>query len=341
MGRRPPTLELRVLSESGRTERALVLPRSARAALLAGAVAVLGGLITVAAVAPSAIRAYRAHREYDVQLARRSQLGGRLRALVDGLAELERQSAELELRVARLEAIYGLASAPPAAAREAGAGSGRDSIFASAIARGVRLARSTQARLERVDRGLVALHAWEREHRPALAALPVRSPLPGGISVPTSGFGTRRVPGGGEREFHSGLDFAAPAGTEVTAPADGVVIWTGEAPGDAGPAWWRLGRTLVLAHGDNFVTLYGHCERVEVPRGRRVRAGERIAVVGATGWTGTPQLHYEIRRRTSGGDWGAVDPRLFLLDFEAPAEAPVEPSPGGPAPAPLPRAFRP
>jgi murein DD-endopeptidase MepM/ murein hydrolase activator NlpD len=342
MVQRPPTLELRVVSESGRTERALALPRTARAALLAGALSLLGGLITVAAVTPSAIRAYRGHREYDLQVARRSQLGARLRALVEGLARLDRQTQDLERHVARLAAIYGIGgteSPPPE--EDPGARADRGSIFAGAVARGLRLAGSAGARLERVDRGLAVLAAWEAAQPPETASLPVRSPVPEGVSVPTSGFGTRRVPGGGELEFHAGLDFAAAAGTEVAATADGVVIWSGEAPSTAGPAWWRLGRMVVIRHDDRFVTLFGHCERVIAPRGRRVRSGETIATVGASGWTGTPQLHYEIRRRSADGSWAAVDPRLFLLASEPPAQAPAETPPGGLGPPALPRAFQP
>ena len=342
MRERPPTLELRVVSDSGRTERSLRLPRTARAALLAGALAVLGGLVTVAAVAPSAVRAYRAHREYDLQLARRLQLGTRLRALVESLSNLDRQAERLDQRVRRLQEIYGLAGGPARSpVLDLVARADGESIFAGAIARGLRLAESAEARVERADRGLAALAAWETAHPGEVAQLPVRSPLPEGVSVPTSGFGQRRMPGAGELEFHAGLDFAAAAGTEVVATGDGVVLWSGEAPSQSGPAWWRLGRIVAVRHGDRFLSIYGHCERVLAARGRRVEAGETIARVGATGWTGTPQLHYEIRRRAVGGGWTAVDPGIFLLALEAPAGETAEPAPGGPAAPPLPRAFQP
>ena len=71
---------------------------------------------------------------------------------------------------------------------------------------------------------------------------------------------------------------------------------------------------VALRHGDRFLTLFGHCERLSVRVGQRVVRGQPIATVGKSGWSTTMHLHYEIRRRGAGGTWGAVDPRLYILD---------------------------
>jgi murein DD-endopeptidase MepM/ murein hydrolase activator NlpD len=147
----------------------------------------------------------------------------------------------------------------------------------------------------------------------------------------------------GEPEFHAGLDLAARAGTPVRAPAEGVVRWAGEPPTGAGEAWWRLGRLVVLQHGDGYLTVFGHCDRTLVRAGQRVAAGAPIATVGASGWTPTPRLHYEVRRRTGDGEWRAIDPVTVALEpafvaAAADAERAV-PTPEGPHPPPLPRAF--
>lgn len=341
MAVRRSSIELRVVSDTGTVQRAIPLPRTARALLVAVLATALVALVGAAAVAPSVLTTVRARHEYELQLVRRTQLGDRLRALVESLSRLERQSEELAGRLSRYETIYGLgAGEPPAVGGTGAADHEPATIFVATVARGRRLAAELAARLSWLDLRIAALASWEAAHPGETAQLPIRWPLEGETSVPTSGFGARRIPGGTTLEFHSGLDVAAPAGTRVLATGDGQVIWAADAPPDAGPAWWRLGRLVAVRHGDRFLTLYGHCERALVERGRRVRAGEAIAIVGATGWTASPQLHYEIRQRGADGDWTALDPRVFLLAME-PGEGRSEPATGGPGPAPLPRALRP
>jgi murein DD-endopeptidase MepM/ murein hydrolase activator NlpD len=170
--------------------------------------------------------------------------------------------------------------------------------------------------------------------------LPVRSPLGSDDVVLSSGFGPRRSPYTRELEFHSGIDFAAPRGTPVLAPADGVVAWTGVMSANPRSDWWRLGRTIVVRHGDRIRTLYGHLDAIEVRPGQKVRVGARLGRVGETGWTTAPHLHYEIRRLEN-GEWAPADPRQFLLALPAPDTRglPESREGGAPLPAPLPRAF--
>ncbi|HEX8558752.1 MAG TPA: M23 family metallopeptidase [Pyrinomonadaceae bacterium] len=104
----------------------------------------------------------------------------------------------------------------------------------------------------------------------------------------TDSFGVRGNPfGGGGSEFHPGKDIAAPHGTPVFAPADGVVVEAG----------WKngYGQTVVLDHGNGLTTRYGHLSRIEVSGGQELRRGEQLGLVGSTGRSTGPHLHYEVR----------------------------------------------
>lgn len=118
------------------------------------------------------------------------------------------------------------------------------------------------------------------------AARPSIWPTEGRI---TSGFGFRASPFGGYREMHEGVDIAAPIGTPVVATGDGRVIFTG----------WNsaLGNTVVIDHGFDLRTLYGHVAKVTVEVGERVKKGQVIAFVGTTGRSTGPHVHYEVHLR--------------------------------------------
>ena len=281
------------------------------ALLVAYLLFIAGGLL----LAPRAISNQMLKRDYRVRVVRRQQLGERLQALVERFAEFGRQGHALRASVERIERVYGL---PPAQdgtmesfpSRPA---AGLSTIFGGAIAQGNRLEAVLRHDLDRTDRALTALEAFEREHERWAAQVPARSPLRGEDVVLTSAFGSRRSPYTRAMEFHSGIDLAAPAGTRILAPAAGLVVWAGAVEADRRNDWWRLGRTVVIASGDSFRTIFGHCREILVRPGMRVRAGDPIATVGDTGWTTAPHLHYEVRRR-SGTGWMAVDPLDYLLD---------------------------
>ena len=109
------------------------------------------------------------------------------------------------------------------------------------------------------------------------------SPVAGYTS---SGFGYRLHPLQNVVKFHYGTDFAANAGTDICAFADGAVLAAGE---DAG-----YGNYIKIDHGSGYVTLYGHCSKLLVQAGQTVQRGERIALVGATGEATGPHLHLEL-----------------------------------------------
>ncbi len=103
-----------------------------------------------------------------------------------------------------------------------------------------------------------------------------------------SPFGLRRLPGQQARN-HEGIDIAAPRGTGVYVAAEGSVLRTGYDP--AG-----YGRFVEIRHPNGMTTLYGHLSRLDVASGDPVEAGARIGLVGSTGRSTGPHLHFEVRR---------------------------------------------
>lgn len=101
----------------------------------------------------------------------------------------------------------------------------------------------------------------------------------------TSPFGWRHHPISGEWKFHTGLDIGYDAGTPIGAMLAGRVVYA---------AWYGgYGNCIILEHKNGDHTLYGHCATLDVPYGRYVAKGERIATVGSTGYSTGPHLHLE------------------------------------------------
>ena len=112
-------------------------------------------------------------------------------------------------------------------------------------------------------------------------------PLDRGTYWISSPFGPRYHPILGQWRHHSGIDMAASSGTIIRAAADGEV-WT---------AGWLggYGKTVMIGHTDKHVSLYAHASTLLVKAGQQVKAGDRIARVGTTGFSTGPHLHFEIR----------------------------------------------
>ncbi len=103
----------------------------------------------------------------------------------------------------------------------------------------------------------------------------------------SSNFGYRIDPFTGMRTFHEGIDFPATVGTSVTAAASGKVIFAGVHP--------EYGKMIDLDHGNGLVTRYAHTSKLLVKEGDLVMRGQPIALVGTTGRSTGPHLHYEVR----------------------------------------------
>jgi murein DD-endopeptidase MepM/ murein hydrolase activator NlpD len=122
------------------------------------------------------------------------------------------------------------------------------------------------------------------ENQQALArATPSIWPIAGWLS---SGFGNRPDPFTGEPDFHSGLDISADKGTPVRATADGVV--------ESAAYNGNYGNSILISHGFGISTRFGHLSGYAVGAGQKVKRGDVIGYVGATGRATAPHLHYEI-----------------------------------------------
>jgi len=163
------------------------------------------------------------------------------------------------------------------------------------------LAGRTSAEFQRLRSGELAAIAAARLPDPARTD-------PGGWRVPlgwpgrgrVSGrFGAQRVYRGVPGSYHGGIDLALPAGTPVLAPADGVVTLA------ADRAFTLEGRLLLVDHGGGLESAFLHLSRIDVRVGQRVRRGQPIGLVGATGRATGPHLHWGLR-------WGPsrLDPLL-------------------------------
>ena len=129
-----------------------------------------------------------------------------------------------------------------------------------------------------------------------------------------SKFGMRRLGGEPGVRQHKGVDIAAPQGTSVYATAEGEVLRIGYDPEG-------YGNFIEMRHPNGMTTLYGHLSRVDVASGDAIGTGQRIGLVGTTGYSTGPHLHFEVRR---GG--GQVDPakvmgRTFRVKISGSARA--------------------
>jgi murein DD-endopeptidase MepM/ murein hydrolase activator NlpD len=161
--------------------------------------------------------------------------------------------------------------------------------------------RSALRELKRSDRptdsGQSSVAKTDEELSSLSSSIPTLWPAQGNVS---SVFGGRRDPFAGGASFHSGLDITAPYGEKVVAAGSGVVI-SAAGKGDG------YGNKVVIKHGYDVSTLYGHLSSVLVEKGQRVEEGDLIGRVGSTGRSTGDHLHFEIRV-----DGAPVNPLAYL-----------------------------
>jgi murein DD-endopeptidase MepM/ murein hydrolase activator NlpD len=131
-----------------------------------------------------------------------------------------------------------------------------------------------------------------------LASTPAILPVHG---IFMSGFGWRNSPFTGLGEFHKGIDISNQQGTPVTASADGTVSFAGHQN--------YLGNVVMIHHGHGLATCYAHLQKTLKEQGDKVRRGEKIGLLGNTGKSTGPHLHYEVHLNGT-----PVDPKKYILN---------------------------
>jgi len=155
----------------------------------------------------------------------------------------------------------------------------------------------SKADLARVGREHVRIErALSSFSEPPPESLRLPQPVPGPRS---SSFGMRRIFNGESRNPHSGMDIAAPAGSQVSVPIAGTVVDTGD--------YFFNGNAVFVDHGRGLVSMYCHLSAIDVKPGQRLAAGARIGAVGMTGRATGPHLHWGLSLNRV---W--VDPELFV-----------------------------
>jgi murein DD-endopeptidase MepM/ murein hydrolase activator NlpD len=162
----------------------------------------------------------------------------------------------------------------------------------------VELSPENEARVEREQKRLAAI--WPREHERSWTGDFI-NPLEGEIITP---FGVRRIINNVPKSPHTGIDVAGEKGDKIHAPNDGIVALVDRE--------FFAGNALIVDHGQGIYTMFFHLSKVLVRKGQKVRKGDVIALVGATGRATGPHLHWGVRIQGS-----RVDPmELIHLKLE-------------------------
>lgn len=120
----------------------------------------------------------------------------------------------------------------------------------------------------------------------------------------SSAFGLRRFFNDQERNPHSGIDIAAPTGTQITAPAAGKVVLTGD--------FYFNGKSVFIDHGQGLISMLCHMSEIDVNEGDMVNANDPIGLVGATGRVTGPHLHWTVSLNNA-----RIEPKLLLAPTQA------------------------
>ncbi len=241
------------------------------------------------------LQSVRKNREVTSLVAENQDLRGRTKSLNAKLESLEKVLAEFEERTRRLSIVAGLSGSPDPGTGGVG---GLTALPADDV-------RHTEAVLEEASRRglLLSGRLGEVENRLSLQAdqLALTPTLAPALGVLTAGFGLRADPFTGRPDFHPGIDISSPKGSRIVAPASGTVVRVGWDQG--------YGRVVEIAHGFGIRTLFAHLEAPRVAEGQRVRRGDLVGVVGSTGRSTGPHLHYEVQVAGK-----PVDPLDYVLN---------------------------
>lgn len=218
--------------------------------------------------------------------------------------ELKRLNKDMDLSLEALKEIQGRdeemyrkalhAKAFPDELRTMGTGGSDRYAYLSDLPNS-KLLSSTSKKLDELERTLYAqslsfneLAKLVQQKEQMVLCIPSIQPVRNSdLKRPIGGFGVRIDPIYRTRMMHSGLDFTADKGTEVYVTGDGVVEIVDSKR-------WGYGKSIIVNHGFGYKTLYAHLSEFKVKEGQKVKRGELIGLIGSTGKSTGPHLHYEV-----------------------------------------------
>lgn len=231
-------------------------------------------------------------------------------------AEMKRMNADIDFANTVLndielrdEEMYRLAlhaKSFPEELRRMGAGGSNKYKYLEDLSN-AELLKSTSSKIDKLERRLHAqnlsfeeLIKIARNKEKLLASIPAIQPVRNTqLKRAVSGFGFRIDPVYRTRRMHTGIDFTADRGTEVYATGDGVVEVVESKR-------WGYGKSIVINHGFGYKTRYAHLSAFKVKQGQKIKRGELIGLIGSTGKSTGPHLHYEVEK-----DGKKVNPIAF------------------------------
>ncbi len=250
-------------------------------ALAAASVAAV--LVAAVAFAWAYFASARRDREFRFAMAENARLRSTAADLHQRLDGISKRMSDFEARTRRLAIVAGLTD------------SARGGVGGPGIAPAAGDWKNQSALL---DTRLSMLEKQFSRRSAQIASTPTVWPVRGAVS---SGYGLRSDPFNGSSSVHEGIDISTNRGEPVLATADGTVLlsgWAGE-----------YGRAIEIVHNDRYITLFGHLQETLVKEGQVVRRGDRVGLVGSSGRSPAPHLHYEVRV-----DGRTVNPLEYILE---------------------------
>jgi murein DD-endopeptidase MepM/ murein hydrolase activator NlpD len=266
--------------------------------LLFSALLVLSGLIYHAVFVTAAREGWPVVSRV-VKFVGRDEATQRERFMRENLDAMARKVGEMQAKLLKLEAVserlFGMAGVKPEELQQimskpaspAGADAGKGGPFVPVASPSMEQLNGWVGALdEQADQHADAYTLIESrllENRQQALMIPNSRPVQGPIG---SGFGLRSDPFTGRAALHTGLDFPADIGTPIHAAAGGVVVASELHP--------QYGHMIVLDHGRGLLTRYAHASKLLVHAGDLVKRGQRVALVGTSGRSTGPHLHFEV-----------------------------------------------
>jgi len=218
----------------------------------------------------------------------RDEFEQRDRFMRENLDAMARKLGDMQARMVQLEAlgerVGGLAGVSP---QEIKASPGRGGAFVDGRPLSLQEVQSSLKDLEQISGEsadlLTVMESRLIDARLKKMMVPTQNPVNAPVG---SRFGWRIDPFNGRQALHTGLDFQATVGTPIVAAAGGVVVTSETHP--------EYGNMVEIDHGNGLVTRYGHASKLLVKKGDLIKRGQQIALVGTTGRSTGPHLHFEV-----------------------------------------------